>query len=126
MTRSSTETRQAKMIAALLDPAHRSQESACAAVGVPRRTLQTWLLDADFQARLRQAEAQAIGDATRRLISVSTAAGATMVQVMADRANPPSVRLRAAGMVLDSLVRLRQLIDLADLEQRIEALERET
>lgn len=123
MTRNSTETRQAKMIAALLDPAHRSQDAACAAVGVPLRTLQNWLLDADFQGLLRQAEAQAIGEATRRLISVSTAAGATMVQVMADRANPPSVRLRAAGMVLDSLVRLRQLIDLADLEDRIAALE---
>ena len=115
-------TRQAKMIAALLDPQHRNQETACAAVGVPVRTFQNWLLDAEFVAALRKAEADAIGEATRRLVMVAPSAVAVVVSIMADKKSPPTVRLRAAGQVLDTLLRLREL---HDHEERLAALEGE-
>lgn len=115
-------SRQAKMIVALLDPRHRTQEAACAAVGVPERTLQNWLKNPDFVAALRQAEGAAIDESVRRLVSVSAAADATIVSIMADKDNSPGVRLRAAGMVKDQLIGLRTL---RNIEQRLAALERD-
>lgn len=115
-------SRQAKMIVALLDPRHRTQEAACAAVGVPERTLQNWLLDPDFVAALRQAEGAAIDESVRRLVSVSEAADATIVSIMSDKSNSPGVRLRAAGMVKDQLIGLRTL---RNIEARLAALERD-
>ena len=120
MATNGTKTKQAKLIAALLDPAHRSQEAACAAVGVPVRTLQNWLLDPAFVAQLRKAEGDAIDESVRRLISVSAAADSTIVSIMTNRDNPPGIRLRAAGMVKESLVRLREL---RNYEERLSALE---
>jgi hypothetical protein len=116
----STKTRQARMIAALLDPQHKSQEAACAAAGVPVRTLQNWLRDPDFLAALRQAEGNAIGEATRRLVMAAPTAVAVVVNVMTAKDSPPNVRLRAAGQVLDTLVRLREL---NDYDQRLRQLE---
>lgn len=115
-------SRQAKMIAALLDPRHRTQEAACAAVGVPVRTLQNWLLDPNFVAALRQAEGAAIDESVRRLVSVSKAADTVVVQIMSDKTNSPGVRLRAAGMVKDQLIGLRTL---RNIEARLAALERD-
>ena len=120
MATNGTKTKQAKLIAALLDPAHRSQEAACAAVGVPVRTMQNWLAEPAFVAQLRKAEGDAIDESVRRLISVQTAADSTIVSIMTNRDNPPGVRLRAAGMVKESLVRLREL---RNYEERLAALE---
>lgn len=120
MAANGMKTRQTKMIAALLDPAHRSQEAACAAVGVPVRTLQNWLLDPAFVAQLRKAEGNAIDESVRRLISVSAAADSVIVSIMSNRDNPPGIRLRAAGMIKETLVRLREL---RNIEERIAALE---
>ena len=108
------------MIAALLDPTHKSQEVACAAVGVPVRTLQNWLLDPVFVATLRQAENDAIGEATRRLVMVAPAAVYVIVSIMVDKSNGANVRRLAAGQILDTLLRLREL---HDHEQQLAALE---
>lgn len=113
-------TRQAKMIAALLDPTHRSQEAACEAAGVPPRTLQNWLLDPAFVAALRKAEGDAIDESVRRLISVSAAADSVIVTIMSNRDNPPGVRLRAAGMVKELVIQQRML---RNYEERLAALE---
>ena len=71
-------------------------------------------------AQLRKAEGDAIDESVRRLISVSAAADSTIVSIMTNRDNPPGVRLRAAGMVKESLVRLREL---RNYEERLAALE---
>jgi hypothetical protein len=116
-----TRTRQARMIAALLDPQHRSQEAACEAAGVPLRTLHNWLRDdPEFMASLRRAEGEAITLAMRRLVTVAPAAVGVIVSVMADQKVSASLRLRAAGQVLDTLQRLREM---HDFEQRLAALE---
>ena len=108
------------MIAALLDPAHKSQEAACEAAGVPLRTLHNWLNEPEFVAALRRAESEAITLAMRRLVTVAPAAVAVIVSVMADSKTSASLRLRAAGQVLDTLQRLREM---HDFEERLAALE---
>ena len=120
MATNGTKTKQAKLIAALLDPAHRSQEVACAAVGVPVRTMQNWLDDASFVAQLRKAEGDAIDESVRRLISVSAAADSVIVSIMSNRDNPPGVRLRAAGMIKELVIQQRML---RNVEERLAALE---
>ena len=120
MATNGTKTKQAKLIAALLDPAHRSQEAACEAVSIPVRTMHRWFGDEAFVTALRQAEGAALDAATMRLVSVVTPAVHVFVNIMSDKKNPPGVRLRAAQMVIDSTVRLREL---RNIEMRLAALE---
>ena len=98
------------MIAALLDPQNRNQLAACKAAGIPSRTLQNWLADdREFVAALRAAETELLDDVLRRLLSLSPAAVAVIVASMANQDAPASTRLRAAQMVIDNLVRLREM-----------------
>ena len=113
--------KQTAAIVALLDPANGSTVAAAKAAGVPLRTMNRWLQeDSAFVAQLRQAEGAAIDQSVRRLISVSAAADSTIVSIMSNRDNPPGVRLRAAALVKESLVRLREL---RNIEDRLSALE---
>ena len=113
--------KQTAAIVALLDPANGSTVAAAKAAGVPLRTMNRWLQeDSAFVAQLRQAEGAAIDQSVRRLISVSAAADSTIVSIMSNRDNPPGVRLRAAALVKESLVRLREL---RNIESRLAALE---
>lgn len=115
----STRTRQTRMIAALLDPANKSQEVACAAAGVPVRTLQNWLLDPDFVAALRQAEGQLVNHAARRLLTLTDDAIAALSDNLSEYSKP-NHSLRAAELVLSHVLRWREV---QDLEARIAALE---
>lgn len=115
-----TKTRQARLIAALLDPAHKTQAEACDAAGVPLRTAQNWLAaDADFQADLRAAERAMVAHAARRLLALTDAAIAALASNL-DEYSKPAHALRAADLVLDKALRWRELID---LDARIAALE---
>lgn len=115
----STKTRQTRMIAALLDPANKSQQAACDAVGVPVRTLQNWLLDAEFQADLRQAEQALVSSAARRLLTLSDDAIAALAENL-EPYTKPAAQLRAAELVLSHVLKWREL---GDLEARLSALE---
>lgn len=122
MANNGTKTRQSRLIAALLDPANRSQADACAAVGVPVRTLQNWLADdPGFLAALRAAESAVIDAAGRRLLGLVDDA----IDAIGDLLKPgaaDAIRLRAAGEVLDRLHTWRQDVI---FEDRLAALERE-
>jgi hypothetical protein len=109
---------QTRALAALL--AARDIQSAAADAGVGLRTLKRWLTEPAFQAALRQAEKDAIGLAVRRLAGVADTAVRVVLSIMADKTVSASVRLRAALGVLEQLVKLREL---AELEDRIEAVE---
>lgn len=123
MATNGTKTRQSRLIAALLDPANRSQADACAAAGVPVRTLQNWLADdPDFVAALRAAESAVIDAAGRRLLGLVDDA----IDAIGDLLKPgvaDAIRLRAAGEVLDRLHTWRQDVI---FEDRLAALERES
>lgn len=115
----STKTRQTRMIAALLDPANKSQAAACDAVGVPVRTLQNWLLDPEFQADLRQAEQALVSHASRRLLTLTDDAIARLGDNLNEDARA-TAQLRAAELVLSHVLKWREL---GDLEARLSALE---
>ena len=114
--------KQTAAIAALLDPAYSSVTAAAAAANVPLRTLHRWMDDEAFVSRLRQAEGEALDAATMRLVSVVTPAVHVFVNIMADKSNPPGIRLRAAQMVIDSTVRLRELRNTEERLTRLELL----
>ncbi|HSN77307.1 MAG TPA: hypothetical protein VL334_19725 [Anaerolineae bacterium] len=120
MAGNGVKTRQARMIAALLDPQNRNQAAACAAADIPERTLQRWLSDPEFLSSLRAAEGAAISEAARRLVGVAAAAVGVIASIMSDEDMAPTLRLRAAAQVLDTLLRLREM---QDFEQRLATLE---
>lgn len=95
---------------------------AAEAAKVSRRTLTTWLGDAQFCAELRKATGEAIDATVRRLTHLSASAVDTLSDAMGS-GELTGVRVRAADIVLGRLLALREL---HDLEQRIAALEAAT
>ena len=94
---------------------------AAEAAHVSRDTIYRWMRDqVNFRAALNEAEGLALQTLTRRLVSLAEAAANTLESVMDDNSAPHSARVMAAGKVIDSLIRLRELVT---LEQRISALE---
>jgi hypothetical protein len=87
---------------------------------VGESTLYRWLGDSDFRGALVEAEAAALDNATRRLVTLSDAAISVVTQLMLDRAAPPAVRLRAAEVALNHML---HLTNLRNIEARIRALE---
>lgn len=111
-------TRQKRAIVALL--AERDVKAAAQACGIGYRTLCRWLDDSAFRAELTGAEGEAIDAATRRLLQLQDPAIDTISATMDDQANPAAVRLRAAQIALETLLKLREL---RNLEQRLAELE---
>ena len=112
--------KQARAIAALLDPQNRTNEAAAVAAGVGKRTLQDWLSsDPDFQAELQAAQSAMIGEATRRLTSLCGLAVDALAECL-DEYSPDKQKLAAAVAVLDRVLKFKEL---ADFEQRLAALE---
>ena len=112
--------KQARAIAALLDPQNRTNEAAAVAAGVGKRTLQDWLSsDSDFQAALTEAQSAMIGDATRRLTALTGLAVDALAECLGPYTNEKTA-MTAAVAVLDRVLKFKEL---ADFEQRLAALE---
>lgn len=112
--------KQARAIAALLDPQNRTNEAAAVAAGVGKRTLQDWLSsDPDFQAALTEAQSAMIGDATRRLTALTGMAVDALAECLGPYTNEKTA-MTAAVAVLDRVLKFKEL---ADFEQRLAALE---
>jgi hypothetical protein len=107
---------QHKAIAALL--VSKSIAAAAEQSGTPERTLWRWKSDMRFLAALHAAEGAIVTDATRRLLQLSSKAIDELEKLL--EYPKAEVRLRAAGMVLDQLLILR---DLNNTESRLAALE---
>ena len=108
--------KQRRGIAALLltgDTAKAAKEA-----GVSRQTFYRWRKMPHFQQELREAEDAALGDLSRRLVSLSEKA-ATALE---DALDAPELRfrLRAAEIILGRLLQLREQVD---IEGRLAALE---
>jgi hypothetical protein len=110
--------RQRRSIAALLS--ERDVKAAALAANVGARTLYRWLDDPLFRLALSYAEGEAIDAATRRLLAMNDPAISVLNWVLADKANPPAVRLRAAQTVVDYFLKLREL---RSIEERLSNLE---
>ena len=110
--------KQRKAVAALLSS--KNVAEAAAAAGLGERTLYRYMGDPAFRLALADAEGMAIDNATRRLLTMQDLAIDTIAEVLSDSAATAGVRIRAAGQVLDYLLKLREL---RNIEQRLVLLE---
>ena len=92
---------------------------AADAAGVNRSTIYRWMADDVFVAALREAEAEAVQGLSRSLAGLGESAAQALRDALAP-SNKITVRLRAAEIVTDRLLKLRELVD---IEARLKALE---
>jgi hypothetical protein len=111
--------RQAKALEALLQEP--TMARAAAAAGVGERTLRRWMSEQAFRDAVFRARREAFGQAVWLTQRYAAGAVATLVKVMQDAAAPPSSKVAAAGMLLKFG---REGIELDDLAERVEMLER--
>lgn len=109
---------QSRAIAALLTT--RSVSDAAAHVGISERTMFRWLAEPTFRRELADAEHELLDAAQRQLLLLQTDAISVLATMLRDADAPHAARLRAAQIVLDSLLKLREL---RDLERRLTAIE---
>lgn len=96
--------------------------SAAAAAGVTGKTVYKWLGRAEFQAELNRAQSEAMDQLSRALVSLGLDAADTLAVAMRDESNPPSIRIRAADIIIS---RIAVIKDLVDFENRLAALEKQ-
>ena len=110
--------KQQRAIEALLSS--KSVAEAAASAKVAKRTLFRWMAeDQAFRAALSQAEGEMLDAATRRLLNLQGESIDTL-EYLISQAQTESVRLRAAQVVIETSLKLREL---RDIEQRLTALE---
>jgi hypothetical protein len=112
--------RQEKAIAALLSEPTFGR--AALAAGVGQRTLRRWMQQPEFKRALLQARRDAFGQAMGLLQRVAPMAVGTLMKVMADPSTPPHAKVAAAVAVVKLGM---DVIELEDLTERIEILERQ-
>lgn len=110
---------QLKALHALLEQT--TVRRASVACQCSERQLFRYLEQPGFRAELARLEGQILGDSVRRLTVLSSQA----VDVLEDVMYSPSqegagLKLRAAGLILDNVLKLRELLD---LEERVSRLE---
>jgi hypothetical protein len=94
---------------------------AAAAAGVNDRTLRRWLVEPAFRSALLAARREAFGQAIGLTQRYAPVAVATLVKVMNDASAAASAKVTAAGVLLRFG---REGIELDDLAERVDALER--
>ena len=126
MAENGTLTRnQKRFVAALLEAPN--VRAAAEAANIGERTAWTYLADPAVKGELATHQDAVLGDAARRLAREMGAALDVLCEIMADKGATDAARVSAARAVLDSGLRLAELVTLADrvaeLEQRLEAKE---
>ena len=114
-------TRKAEqVIAALLQ--YPTIPEAAKATGVSERTIYTWLRDDDFRDQYRLAKAEIVYQALGNLQKITGEAVEVLRDIMNDGSARSSSRISAAKTILETALKV---LELEDLETRIEALEAE-
>ncbi len=111
-------TKQQRAVQTLLTAKSIGDAAALAHVG--ERTLFRWLTEPAFRAALSVAEGDLLDAATRRLLGLQDKAIETFESVLDSEEANLAVRLKAAGQVLDYLLKMREL---RNVEHRLTALE---
>lgn len=121
MTENATLTpRQLRAVNALLT--HPTVAAAAVVLGVAPSTIYRWLGENAFRAALAQAEGEAVAAAGRRLAVLAETALDELARSMTDPTTPAPVRVRACEVILNNLLKYREIVG---LEQRLTDLERE-
>lgn len=111
-------TRQQLAIVALLTTP--TITAAAETIGAGEKTLRRWMAEPAFRAALSEAESDLIDAATRRLLQLQNTAFETVSGILDDPNATHTVRLRAAALVLEYLLKLREL---RNVERRLVDLE---
>lgn len=111
--------KQVHTIACMLES--RNSQEAAKQAGISARTLARWMEQPAFAAAVAESESALIDYAMRRLMLLQDQSVDTIRDLMSDVTKPATVRLRAAGMVLENMIRLREL---RQVEARLTALEK--
>jgi hypothetical protein len=109
---------QMRFLVAILE--ERTIEAACRKTNTPRRTGDRWRALPEFRAELERREGDLLDTLAARLMQALPAVEAVFVQVMADKAQPPGVRVRAASELAALALRL---FEARNLDRRLTALE---
>ena len=112
--------RQLRAVNALLT--HPTIAAAAGVLGVAPSTLYRWLNEPLFRQALAQAEGEAVAAAGRRLAMLAETALDELGRAMLDPATPAPVRVRAAEVILNNLLRYREIVQ---FETRLTDLEKE-
>lgn len=91
-------------------------------VGINRATIYKWMRQPAFQAALKQAEGEALESLSRALVAMGEKSTGVLSTVLDDPTAKNPDRLRAVSIVLDSLLKLRELVDLEERVRRLEEL----
>lgn len=110
--------KQVKALAVLVDGG--ADADAARAAGVTARTVRRYRTLPNFVAALHKAEGRALRDMSRKLTHASRSALAVIERIMEDTSEPSTIRLRAAGMLLQHRATFYELGTLTD---RVTALE---
>ena len=108
-----------RFAAAVLE--HGDIRKAARAGNVPERTAYRWAATEIFRAALREAQAEAMRDATQGLAAGAREAVDVLRVILKDGEAAESVRCRAAIAVLDAALKMQQYIE---VDNRITELER--
>ena len=98
-----------------------NQKETAETVGLSRATVNRYAQDPLFQAALRDAESEMLGQLSRRLIYGADDMLDVLAQLAKDQQTPAAVRCRAVQVWLDNKWRAR---DQFELEERMAAIER--
>lgn len=111
--------RQIKAIEGLLT--FRDMTAAADHAGVNPSTIYRWLReDEAFTQALKQAESVAISTLGRELITLGSKASKAVEAVLDDKESTAAQKLRAAEIILNNILKLREL---ADFEERLSRVE---
>ena len=112
--------RQEKALAALLTEP--TQEAAAKKIGVTARTLRNYLAAPEFLEAYRQAHAQLVEDATKRMQRGLSAAVDTLQEIATDQDAGKTARVAAARSLLEQALRYTELSDLLGRIAKLEEL----
>lgn len=97
-------------------------QGAADAAGVSRKTVYKWLSIPAFQEAINNAQAEAMARLSRALIALGGSAVLTLGEIMNDHTQPAAVRVRAADIVTNRLLTMRESVEfearLAELEKQ--------
>ena len=112
-------TRQRRFVAALA--ATSTVRAAAKAAGIAEATAWRYLDDSDVKAEITRRQDAMLAQVTAGVVADMTEARAALIGMMRDTDTADSVRVRAASKVLDTGLKLFELITLADRVANLEA-----
>lgn len=110
--------RKEKALQALLVSRTRAEAAKAAEIG--ESTLRTYMQDAEFLERYRQAFGDMVRDAARQAQQTLSPALSILREIMEDREEPASARITAARSILEYTLKLGEQVDILEQLRELE------